>query len=62
VCADAGRSVEALRNFEPSLLSAASDFFAIHSGEIAFSASCEHCLDKDNRTVTIKIFFNYGAR
>ena len=23
---------------------------------------CGHCLDKDNRTVTIKTFFNYGAR
>jgi hypothetical protein len=44
------------------LLSATSDFFAVHSGKIAFSASCEHCLDKDNRTVTIKTFFNYGAR
>ncbi len=38
-CARAGRSVEELRNFEPWFLSATSDFFAAHSGEIAFPAS-----------------------
>ena len=32
--AHAGWSVEVLRNFEPWFLSATSDFFAVHSGEI----------------------------